>query len=57
MPTELGKTTMEMLNQYFSYFIDEKFSAHMEEELDDISEHKRDKNPCSRNSMTPSKKL
>lgn len=43
LPTELGKTTMEMLNQYFSYFIDEKFSAHMEEELDDISEHKRDK--------------
>ena len=43
MPTELGKLTVEMLTQYFHNFIDVPFSAHMEKELDDISEHKTDK--------------
>ena len=43
MPTELGKLTIDMLTQYFHNFIDVPFSAHMEKELDDISEHKTDK--------------
>ena len=43
MPTELGKLTIAMLTQYFHNFIDVPFSAHMEKELDDISEHKTDK--------------
>jgi len=43
LPTELGKLTVEMLSQYFKELIDVKFSAHMEDELDAISEHKADK--------------
>lgn len=43
LPTELGKLTIDMLTQYFHNFIDVPFSAHMEKELDDISEHKTDK--------------
>ena len=43
LPTELGKLTIDMLTQYFSPFIDVPFSAHMESELDAISEHRTDK--------------
>ncbi|MCH3951122.1 MAG: type I DNA topoisomerase [Acidaminococcus sp.] len=43
VPTELGKTMIEMLTQYFKGLIDVPFSAHMESELDAISEHKMSK--------------
>lgn len=43
MPTELGMTTIELLTQYFPNLIDVPFSAHMENELDAISEHKTKK--------------
>lgn len=43
MPTELGMTTIELLTQYFPNLIDVPFSAHMENELDVISEHKTKK--------------
>jgi len=43
MPTDLGVLTMDLLNQYFKQFIDVPFSAKMENELDEIGEHKADK--------------
>lgn len=43
MPTELGMTTIDLLTQYFPNLIDVPFSAHMESELDAISEHKTKK--------------
>ena len=46
MPTELGMTTIELLTQYFPNLIDVPFSAHMENELDAISEHKTKKGNC-----------
>lgn len=44
MPTDLGIVTLELLTQYFTDFIDVPFSAHLENELDEVSEHKADKN-------------
>jgi DNA topoisomerase-1 len=43
VPTELGRTTIDLLTQYFPDLIDVPFSAHMESELDAISEHKAEK--------------
>ena len=56
LPTELGKLTIDMLTQYFSPFIDVPFSAHMESELDAISEHKTDKETVLREFYGPFEK-
>ncbi len=44
MPTDLGVVTHDLLIQYFKDFIDVPFSAHLENELDAVGEHKADKN-------------
>ncbi len=41
--TELGRLVLEMLTEHFKKLINEKFSAQMETELDEIAEHKTDK--------------
>ncbi|MFQ6122723.1 MAG: type I DNA topoisomerase [Dehalococcoidales bacterium] len=41
-PTELGFVVNELLSQYFSDIVDVKFTAHMEDELDEIVEEKKD---------------
>jgi len=41
-PTELGTTVTDLLMQYFQKILDEKFTAKMEEELDEIEEGKVD---------------
>jgi DNA topoisomerase-1 len=41
-PTELGFAVNDLLSQYFSDIVDIKFTARMEDELDDIVEEKRD---------------
>ena len=41
-PTELGIAVNDLLSQYFSDIIDIKFTARMEDELDDIVEEKKD---------------
>jgi len=41
---DLGRDVLEMMTPYFSDFINEKFSSDMETELDEIAEHKADKN-------------
>ena len=53
LPTELGKLTMEMLEQYFSDILNVSFSAHMEAELDAISEHKNNKDTVLQEFYTP----
>ena len=42
IPTELGKMVTKLLKQSFSNIIDEKYTAKMEEELDEIEEGKLD---------------
>ena len=42
-PTELGFKVCEMLMEYFPKIMDVKFTAHMEDELDEIEEGKIDK--------------
>lgn len=44
VPTELGILTLDLLTNYFNDFIDIPFSAELESELDEIAEHKADKN-------------
>lgn len=44
MPTELGVLTNAFLTEYFKGFIDIPFSAELETELDEVAEHKIDKN-------------
>lgn len=56
MPTPLGNQTIDMLTHYFSSFIDVPFSAHMESELDAISEHKTDKETVLREFYVPFEK-
>ncbi len=41
-PTELGTIVNDLLSQYFSDIVDIKFTARMEDELDDIVEEKKD---------------
>ncbi len=43
-PTELGFVVVELLEQYFKDIVDVKFTANMENELDEIAEGKRGKN-------------
>src|SRR5699024_4312434 len=38
VPTELGETVNEMMTEYFPKFVDEKFTAHMEDELDKVAD-------------------
>lgn len=44
VPTELGILTLDLLTNYFNDFIDIPFSAELESELDEIAEHKAEKN-------------
>ncbi len=41
-PTELGFIVSDLLSQYFADIVDIKFTAHMEDELDDIVNNHRD---------------
>jgi len=41
-PTELGIIVNDLLNQHFAAVVDIQFTAHMEDELDEIVEDKRD---------------
>ena len=41
-PTELGFVVNDLLNQHFADIVDIKFTARMEEELDEIVDNKRD---------------
>ena len=43
-PTELGSVVVDLLEQYFKNIVDVKFTATMENELDEIAEGKRGKN-------------
>lgn len=40
LPTELGITVNDLLTKYFSRILDYKFTAHLEEELDEVEEGK-----------------
>ncbi|MFC1948704.1 type I DNA topoisomerase [Chloroflexota bacterium] len=52
-PTELGVVVNDLLGQYFANIIDIKFTAHMEDELDDIADNKRDWVGVVRDFYTP----
>jgi DNA topoisomerase-1 len=54
-PTELGFKVADMLVQYFPDIIDVKFTAYMEEELDEIAEGKLDRNRVLTDFYTPFK--
>ncbi len=45
IPTEIGKTVNDLLIEFFPNVMDYQFTAHMEEELDDIAEGKREWRP------------
>ena len=55
-PTELGTIVNDLLSQYFSDIVDIKFTANMEDELDDIVEEKKDWVSVVRNFYTPFEK-
>ena len=42
IPTEIGMETTDKLQEYFSDIINVKYTAHMEQDLDDIAEAKKD---------------
>ena len=42
VPTEMGMETTDKLQEYFSDIINVKYTAHMEQDLDDIAEAKKD---------------
>jgi len=42
IPTEMGMETTDKLQEYFSDIINVKYTAHMENDLDDIAEAKKD---------------
>lgn len=42
VPTEMGMETTDKLQEYFSDIINVKYTAHMESDLDDIAEAKKD---------------
>ena len=52
-PTELGTIVNDLLSQYFSDIVDIKFTANMEDELDDIVEEKKDWVSVVQNFYTP----
>lgn len=42
MPTDVGRVVIKFLNEHFTRYVDYGFTAHLEDELDEISEGKRD---------------
>jgi DNA topoisomerase-1 len=42
MPTDVGRVVIKFLNEHFTRYVDYGFTANLEDELDDISEGKRD---------------
>jgi len=42
IPTDVGRVVIKFLNEHFTRYVDYGFTAHLEDELDDISEGKRD---------------
>lgn len=55
-PTELGFLVLDMLEQYFKDIVDVKFTANLENELDEIAEGKCEKNELLREFYTPFEK-
>lgn len=53
IPTETGKLVNDLLVSYFSNVVNYQFTAHMEEELDDIAEGKMAWRPMVREFYTP----
>ena len=52
-PTELGFVVVDMLEEYFKSIVDVKFTADLENELDEIAEGKVDKNQLLREFYDP----
>lgn len=52
-PFELGKLVNELLTEYFADFVDVKFTARMEEELDEIAQGERQWVPVLQEFYTP----
>lgn len=52
-PTELGFVVVDMLEQYFKNIVDVKFTANLENELDEIAEGKVEKNDLLREFYDP----
>ncbi len=42
MPTDVGRVVIKFLNEHFTRYVDYGFTANLEDELDEISEGKRD---------------
>lgn len=42
MPTDVGRVVIKFLTEHFTRYVDYDFTAHLEDELDEISEGKRD---------------
>lgn len=42
MPTDVGRVVIKFLNEHFTRYVDYSFTANLEDELDEISEGKRD---------------
>ena len=42
MPTDVGRVVIKFLNEHFTRYVDYGFTAHLEDELDEVSEGKRD---------------
>ncbi|MFH2134266.1 MAG: type I DNA topoisomerase [Pseudomonadota bacterium] len=42
MPTDVGRVVIKFLNEHFTKYVDYSFTANLEDELDEISEGKRD---------------
>ncbi len=42
MPTDVGRVVIKFLNEHFTRYVDYGFTAHLEDELDDVSDGKRD---------------
>jgi DNA topoisomerase I len=53
VPTETGKIVNNLLVNYFPDVMDYQFTAHMEDELDDVSEGKMEWRPMLREFYTP----
>jgi DNA topoisomerase-1 len=52
-PTELGSVVTDLVSQYFAEIVDIKFTARMEDELDEIADEKRDWVGVVRDFYTP----
>jgi len=42
MPTDVGRVVIRFLTEHFTRYVDYDFTAHLEDELDEVSEGKRD---------------